>query len=109
MSLTLHGQTGAITPNNDVYVKYDPQVSTVLDIKGRIWSRNLSLIFLSLAKLNVNHLEMSIYIKISFQVGFIFNPALPKNSGQYSCTAKYGGRSNEYGINLNVLMQTTYV
>ena len=51
------------------------------------------------------HLKAS-DLQLSFQVGFIINPALPKHSGQYTCTARYGGRSNEYGINLNVLMQT---
>lgn len=80
-------------------------------------SRHFCLFWFSFFELNFRtaYFKLWTYLSIlnisSFflKVGFIFNPALPKNSGQYSCTARYRGRSNEYGINLNVLMQTTYV
>ena len=38
----------------------------------------------------------------------MISPVLPEHSGQYWCVAKYGGKSSEYGISLNVLMQTRY-
>ena len=41
-----------------------------------------------------------------YQVGFLISPVLPEHSGQYWCTAELGGRTSEYGVNLNVLMQT---
>ena len=40
------------------------------------------------------------------QVGYLISPVLPEHSGQYWCTAELGGRTSEYGVNLNVLMQT---
>ena len=40
------------------------------------------------------------------QVGFIISPVTPDNSGQYWCLAKYLGKTSEYGISLNVLMET---
>ena len=43
------------------------------------------------------------------QVGFTISPVTPENSGQYWCLAKYGGKTSEYGISLNVLMETRWV
>lgn len=40
------------------------------------------------------------------QVGFLISPVLPEHSGQYWCQAVLGARTSEYGVNLNVLMQT---
>ena len=40
------------------------------------------------------------------QVGFLISPVLVEHSGQYWCRAEYGGRSSEYGVSLNVLLQT---
>ena len=40
------------------------------------------------------------------QVGFTISPVTPENSGQYWCLAKYLGKTSEYGISLNVLMET---
>ena len=40
------------------------------------------------------------------QVGFLISPVLPEHSGQYWCQARLGARTSEYGVNLNVLMQT---
>ena len=39
-------------------------------------------------------------------MGFLISPVLPEHSGQYWCEAQLGGRTSEYGVNLNVLMQT---
>ena len=38
----------------------------------------------------------------------MISPVLPEHSGQYWCVAKYGGKSSEYGVSLNVLMETRY-
>ena len=43
------------------------------------------------------------------QVGFTISPVTPENSGQYWCLARYRGKSSEYGISLNVLMETRWV
>ena len=43
------------------------------------------------------------------QVGFTISPVTPENSGQYWCLAKYRGKTSEYGISLNVLMETRWV
>ena len=44
-----------------------------------------------------------------FQVGFLISPVLVEHSGQYWCRAEYGGRDSDYGVSLNVLMETSYV
>lgn len=49
------------------------------------------------------------YITFSPKVGFLISPVLPEHSGQYWCMAKYAGKTSEYGVSLNVLMQTSYV
>ena len=41
-----------------------------------------------------------------FQAGFNISPVLVEHSGQYWCRAQYGGRDSEYGVRLNVLMET---
>ena len=43
------------------------------------------------------------------QVGFTISPVTPENSGQYWGLARDRGRSSEYGISLNVLMETRWV
>ena len=43
------------------------------------------------------------------QVGFLISPVMPEHSGQYWCTATYGDKTSEYGVSLNVLMQTRWV
>ena len=42
------------------------------------------------------------------QVGFLISPVMPEHSGQYWCTATYGDKTSEYGVSLNVLMQTRW-
>ena len=43
---------------------------------------------------------------VIFQVGFLISPVLVEHSGQYWCRAEYGGRDSDYGVSLNVLMET---
>jgi len=69
-----------------------PNISVSLSLQGR-------------GPVNVDNT----YIKFNPKVGFMISPVLPEHSGQYWCVAKYGGKSSEYGVSLNVLMQTRYV
>ena len=39
----------------------------------------------------------------------MISPVLPEHSGQYWCVARRGGKTSEYGVSLNVLLQTSYV
>ena len=54
---------------------------------------------------NIVRLARDIDFSLS-QVGFTISPVTPENSGQYWCLARYRGKSSEYGISLNVLMET---
>ena len=43
------------------------------------------------------------------QLGYVISPVLPEHSGQYWCVARRGSKTSEYGVSLNVLLQTSYV
>ena len=49
------------------------------------------------------------HITFDPKVGFVISPVLPEHTGQYWCHAAYKGLTAEYGVSLNVLLETHYV